>query len=298
MTSLLDAPRASRRSIIRGALAASALGTASAVGLLDFSTAQAIYLRVPRGYRLAWHDEFNQDGRPNPKNWNYERGFVRNHEAQWYQPQNAICRDGRLIIEARRQRVTNPNYRPTGGWQQQRKFAQYTSSSLTTGGLHSWKYGIFEMRGRIDIRPGLWPAWWMLGVAKPWPACGEIDIMEYYAGHVNANVAWQNNNGQAVWRSVFTPVAALHNPRWAADFHLWVMDWRPEFIRLYMDGHLYNHVDLSQTLDPRFDNFNPFHQPAYMILNLAVGGTAGGNPAGTRFPGLFEVDYVRVYQRS
>ena len=298
MTSLLDAPRASRRSIIRGALAASALGTASAVGLLDFSTAQAIYLRVPRGYRLAWHDEFNQDGRPNPKNWNYERGFVRNHEAQWYQPQNAICRDGRLIIEARRQRVTNPNYRPTGGWQQQRKFAQYTSSSLTTGGLHSWKYGIFEMRGRIDIRPGLWPAWWMLGVAKPWPAYGEIDIMEYYAGHVNANVAWQNNNGQAVWRSVFTPVAALHNPRWAADFHLWVMDWRPEFIRLYMDGHLYNHVDLSQTLDPRFDNFNPFHQPAYMILNLAVGGTAGGNPAGTRFPGLFEVDYVRVYQRS
>ena len=295
---LLDGQAASRRMLIRGALATGTLCAAASVGLLDYSTAGATELRVPRGYRLAWHDEFNRDGRPNPKNWNYEHGFVRNHEAQWYQPQNAFCRDGRLIIEARRQRVANPHYQPSGDWQQRRKFAQYTSSSLTTRGLHSWKYGIFAMRARIDIRPGLWPAWWMLGISKPWPACGEIDIMEYYAGHVNANVAWQNSNGQAVWRSVFTPIAALHNPRWAADFHLWVMDWRPEFIRLYLDGHLYNHVDLSQTLDPRFNNFNPFHQHAYMILNLAVGGTAGGNPAHTRFPGLFEVDDVRVYQRS
>ncbi len=283
---------------MRSALTAGTLCAASVNGLLDFSTANATELRVPGGYRLAWHDEFNQNGRPNPKNWNDEHGFVRNHEAQWYQPQNAICRNGRLMITARRQRVANPHYRPSGSWQQHRKFAQYTSASLTTSGLHSWQYGIFAMRARIDIRPGLWPAWWMLGVTKPWPACGEMDIMEYYAGHVNANVAWQNGNGKAEWCSVFTPIASLHNPRWAQDFHLWVMDWQPEFIRLYMDGYLYNHVDLSTTLDPRFNNFNPFHQPAYMILNLAVGGTVGGNPAGTRFPGSFEVDYVRVYQRS
>ena len=64
-----------------------------------------------------------------------------------------------------------------------RESAEYTSASLTTKGLHQWQYGRFEMRGRIDTRLGLWPAFWTLGVAGEWPACGEIDIME----HVNTN---------------------------------------------------------------------------------------------------------------
>lgn len=284
-----------RRRFNRYALAAGAAAVAPA---LNFSPAfGAVELRPPRGFHLVWHDEFSRDGRPNPRNWTYEHGFVRNHELQWYQPQNAFCRDGCLIIQARRQSVRNPNYQAgSPNWTLHRPFADYTSASLTTSGRHSWRYGIFAMRGRIDIRPGMWPAWWALGVHKPWPACGEIDIMEYYAGHVNANVAWQNANGSAHWKSVFTPIASLHDPAWAQQFHLWVMYWEPHFIRLYMDGHLYNHVDLTHTLDPRFGNFNPFHQPVYMILNLAVGST-GGNPANTRFPGNFEVDYVRVYQR-
>ncbi len=67
---------------------------------------------VPEGYSLVWHDEFNNAGAPNPKNWTYEHGFVRNEELQWYQPQNAFCTGGNLIIEARRQTVPNPNYRP------------------------------------------------------------------------------------------------------------------------------------------------------------------------------------------
>ncbi len=280
-----------RRSAVAGAVAAAALNR------LDYSNAAITTLRPPRGYRLAWHDEFDRDGRPNPRYWGCEHGFVRNHEAQWYQPENAFCRDGRLIIQARRQRVKNPDYRADGDWRQRRQFAEYTSAALSTRGKRAWQFGLFAMRARLDTRPGLWPAWWMLGISKPWPACGEIDIMEYYAGHVNANVAWQNAAGRAQWVSKFTPVGGPHDPFWAKRFHLWVMDWQPSYIRLYMDGTLYNHIDLTRTLDPRFNNFNPFHQPAYMILDLAVGGRSGGNPAGTRFPGYFEVDYIRVYQR-
>ena len=61
-------------------------------------------------YKLVWSDEFNQDGKPDPKKWAFETGFVRNRELQWYQPDNARCADGLLIIEARRERIKNPNY--------------------------------------------------------------------------------------------------------------------------------------------------------------------------------------------
>ena len=142
------------------------------------------------GYKLVWSDEFNKHGRPDPNKWTYERGFVRNRELQWYQPENARCENGLLIIEGRRERKVNPRYRPDSRNQMERReYAEYTSASLTTRGLHSWQYGRFEMRGRIDTRDGLWPAFWTLGVEGPWPGCGEIDIMEYYRGMLLANAA-------------------------------------------------------------------------------------------------------------
>lgn len=263
-----------------------------------FAESDAKGYEVPEGYRLVWHDEFNTAGAPNPKNWTYEHGFVRNEEFQWYQPQNAICAGGKLIIESRRETVPNPNYRPGGrDWRSRRRAAHYTSASLTTRSLHNWQYGYFVMRGRIDTRPGIWPAWWTIGISKPWPACGEVDIMEYYQGHVNANVAWQKADGSPDWVTTFKPIAEFHDPHWSRMFHVWAMEWSPAYIHLYLDGALMTSVDLSRTLDPRYNGFNPFHQPAYMILNQAIGGNAGGNPEHTRFPSRFVVDYVRVYQR-
>lgn len=254
---------------------------------------------APPGYNLVWSDEFNSDGAPDPKNWTYEHGFVRNEELQWYQPQNVQCRAGILVIESRRQQVANPRYQAgSKDWRRNRPHAGYTSASLMTKGLHSWKYGYFVMRGQIDMRPGIWPAWWTLGVEKPWPACGEIDIMEYYAGHINANVAWQNPNGSTHWVTTFKPLADFHDPGWSARFHIWAMEWTPDLIHLYLDGALITQVDLTETRDALYyGGFNPFHRPVTMLLNQAIGGNSGGDPAGTQFPSRFQVDYVRVYQR-
>jgi len=254
-------------------------------------------METPEGYMLVWSDEFDVDGRPNPENWGFEQGLVRNREAQFYQPENAWVEEGRLIIEARREQVANPRYRPgSQDWPQVVREAEYTAASLLTRGRRSWQYGRFEMRGKIDVRSGLWPAWWTLGVNGEWPSSGEIDIMEYYRGKLLANVAWgTQRRWRARWDSQTVDIAELGGEEWANEFHVWRMDWCEDFIRLYVDDRLLNETDLSKTVNP--DGTNPFHQPHYMLLNVAIGGDNGGDPSATEFPSRFEVDWVRVWQR-
>lgn len=250
------------------------------------------------GYVLIWSDEFDKDGPPDPANWIYERGFARNKEAQWYQPANAIVQDGMLVIEARRERLVNPSHTPNAnGWRESRSHVEYTSASIKTAGKHAWTYGRFEMRARIDARPGLWPAWWTVGTARPWPGGGEIDMMEYYRGMLLANACWKAEGGRWAqhWDTAKVPLEDLGDASWSEQFHVWEMLWDEDSIELSVDGRLLNTIDVTKTVNP--DGTNPFKEPHHMILNLAIGGTNGGDPVQTAFPGRFEVDYVRVYQR-
>ena len=154
-------------------------------------------------YQLVWQDEFDQDGTPNPDFWTYENGFVRNHEAQWYQPQNATIRDGVLVITGKRETKPNPNYRKgAANWQENRENIEYTSASVITKGLKEFQYGYFEIRARIPACRGSWPAIWLLGSKGKygWPSCGEIDIMEYYPRNgqnlLHANACWGGRRWQ------------------------------------------------------------------------------------------------------
>lgn len=248
------------------------------------------------GWKLVWADEFNKNGAPDPKNWGFETGFARNHEDQWYQAQNAVVRDGMLVIEARRERKQNPNYEAgSGDWKKNRQFAEYTSASLTTG-KRSWTYGRWEMRAKIPTESGMWPAWWTVGATGEWPAGGEIDMMEFYRGDLLANAAWgTSQRWNAKWDSVKKPLTEFHDPHWADKFHIWRMDWDADWIRMYVDDVLINEVDLSKTINA--DGTNPFHAAQTMILNLAIGGDNGGDPSKATFPARYFVDYVRVYQK-
>lgn len=248
-------------------------------------------------YQLVWEDEFEVEGRPNPSNWNYEEGFVRNREDQWYQAENAVCKEGFLIIEARKERKPNPNYQPgSENWEKSREFIEYTSSSLLTKGLRSWQYGRFEMRAKIDTSPGMWPAFWTLGKNGTWPVCGEIDIMEYYRGMILANAAWAGSEGKAMWDDLKKDIESFNDPDWANEFHVWRMDWDENTIQLYVDDILLNTIALDKTINQRGDIKNPMKQPHYIIINLAIGGTNGGDPSLTDFPRKYIIDYVRVYQ--
>lgn len=251
------------------------------------------------GYKLIWADEFNIDGRPDTANWNYESGFVRNSELQWYQPDNAHCENGMLVIEARKVTRSNPGFvKESPDWRKRREQIDYTSSCLLTRGKQSWLYGRFEMRARIGISPGMWPAWWTLGEKQPWPGNGEIDIMEYYRGKLLANIACLGENKKAHWFSNVFSTDSLGGNEWTARFHTWRMDWTPDFIALYCDDLFLNKVALDSLVNKDGSGFNPFRQPHYMLLNLAIGGDNGGDPSGTAFPQRMEVDYVRVYQEG
>ncbi|CAD0003653.1 glycoside hydrolase family 16 protein [Flavobacterium chungangense] len=250
-------------------------------------------------YQLVWSDEFTADGIPDEKNWNYETGFVRNQEAQWYQKENAFCKNGFLIIEALKENRSNPDFvsKNHSDWTKNRDSVKVTSSCLITRGKHSWQYGRFEMRAKIPVTKGMWPAFWTLGIEGNWPENGEIDIMEYYTGKILANACWKSDESKTVWDSS-TKILTDFNKDWEDQFHIWRMDWNAKWIRLYVDDQLLNEISVDETMKYKNQKIKPFQQPHYILVNLAVGGMNGGEFTSDNLPSQYIIDYIRVYQKK
>lgn len=281
--------------------------------MVTFSAAMAQAPERDASWQLVWHDEFDGSGDFDKTKWESETGFVRNEEDQWYQAANTFRDNGLLVLEGRIDSIPNPGYRPGGGergqrrgdWRNRRPFARYSSGSVNTRRSYSFLYGQLEVRARIPAVEGSWPAIWTLGTKREWPSNGECDVMEFYhvngVPHILANAAWGNDQQwQAVWNSKRIPYKHFldKDPGWGEKFHVWLMDWTPEYIRIYLDGELLNDVDLSKTINGSVgEHTNPFHSPQYILLDLAIGGQNGGTIQPDAFPMRYEVDYVRVWQK-
>jgi beta-glucanase (GH16 family) len=237
-------------------------------------------------WTLVWSDEFNYQGLPDTNKWDYEQGFVRNHESQYYTTgrlENARVEHGHLVIEGRKEHFTPPNQAPV----------EYTSASLTTQTKASWEYGRIEVRAKLPRGRGTWPAIWMLGInitQAGWPACGEIDIMEFLGRETN------NIHGTlhyAVNGQHQSDTSIMNTAKPYEKFHVYAIEWTPDRIDLFFDHTKYHTVFIDKA-GTGFDN--PFRKPQYLIINLALGGDWGGAIDDSALPQKYLIDYVRVYK--
>jgi beta-glucanase (GH16 family) len=250
--------------------------------------------KAPPGYKLAWSDEFDRPGLPDPTKWGYEVGYVRNHESQYYtraRMENARVENGMLVIEARKEhyKIPESSGRARGG---SKEYAEYTSAALVTQHKTSWKYGRIEARAKLPHGLGTWPAFWTLGEQRGWPACGEIDIMEFVGhtpGKVFATVHYQKDGKHASSGHSLDVTAP-----WDA-FHVYAVEWTPESMDFYFDQTKYHSFTVSAAEN---EGQNPFQMPHYLLLNLALGGDWGRKIDDSMLPQKFYVDYVRVYQKT
>ncbi|MDE1154699.1 MAG: glycoside hydrolase family 16 protein [Acidobacteriaceae bacterium] len=242
---------------------------------------------------LTWSDEFNgPDGsQPDPAKWEFVvsgNGFG-NQELEYYtaRPENAHLEHGNLVISASKEPFTGADG----------VSREYTSARLQTKGRFEQRYGRFEARMKIPHGQGVWPAFWMLGAdidTKHWPECGELDVMENIGrepGKVHGSLHGPRYSGDSPLTGAYT---LPDHGVFADAFHVFAVEWEPEQIRFYVDGHLFE----TQTPDSiPGDKQWVFDHPFFLLLNFAVGGAWPGNPdQSTLFPQSMLVDYVRAYR--
>lgn len=228
--------------------------------------------------RLLFSDEFNVAGAPDPNKWTFDIGMGDwgwgNGESQYYtnRPENVIAEDGVLKIKAIREGFN-------GG--------TFTSARLKTQNRFSFTYGKVEIRAKLPKGAGTWAAAWMLGANHSvvgWPECGEIDILEYVGNQpskVHSTLHYPGRYGGNANGASLT----LNNA--TEEFHVYLLDWSETAIKIFVDDALIHSVPNSASI--------PFNHDFFIILNLAMGGTFGGNIDPTLNNATFEIDYVRVY---
>lgn len=243
--------------------------------------------RVVNFTQLTMQDEFDSNGAPNSALWSYDIGTGQNgwgnSELQYYtdRTKNVTVNNGYLIITADRE-----NY----------EGAAYTSARLLTKDKFEQKYGRFEARIRLPYGQGIWPAFWMLGANSDtaiWPQCGEIDIMENRGQQPTLITGSIHGPGYSAGESI-SKEYDLVNDRFDTGFHIFGIEWGPEYINFYVDDVLYNQITPEDAPGEWV-----FDQPFYILMNVAVGGNFVGPPNDeTQFPQSMLVDYVRVYKNN
>lgn len=238
------------------------------------------------GYGLIWSDEFDGNSL-NLSNWTYEVGQGNwgwgNNELQYYQAgsKNVEVSNGKLKITARKELVQG---------------ADYTSARIKTQGKQSFVFGRIDIRAKLPQGQGYWPALWMLGdkiSTVGWPACGEIDIMEYKGNIPNRVFGTPHWSSVGGGNSYLTKEFNLSSGTFADKFHVFSLIWVKDRIQWLVDDQLYFTFSSANVGSAVY----PFNEPHFFIFNVAVGGNFGGNPdAGTQFPQSMEVDFVRVFQ--
>jgi len=239
---------------------------------------------------VIWSEEFDTGTSPDSAVWSYDLGATGwgNNELQEYtnDGQNVRIENGNLVIAV------------------QKNESNFTSARIRTEDKLTFKYGKIEARIKIpDLADGLWPAFWTLGnnfSQVGWPFCGELDIMEMGSsgaisqGVINRRVGsaahWDNQGSQSMYTRSIDTAANLDD-----GFHIFTMDWTPERITTYIDGQ---QIWTFYIKSDSCASCSEFHEPHFIILNMAVGGNYTGllnaNQITAATPAEMLVDYIRI----
>jgi beta-glucanase (GH16 family) len=240
-------------------------------------------------FKKIWSDEFNGKGALSSQKWDYEIGYVRNNELQYYTKdlKNIRQRNGNLEITV----VKEPKTLIGHKYGESASF-DYTSGSPITLGKFDFTYGKIEGRFKVPVGKGLWTCFWMLGVSHHeigWPKCGELDIFE----HINSE---NMVHGTAHWADVndkHTRKGSTFKDIDVTQWHVYSIVWSPEKIEWFVDDKKFHELDIKDGVNSTHE----YHKPHYILINLPIGGSWPGSPDETTvLPATLYCDYVRVYQ--
>ncbi|OVE57731.1 family 16 glycosylhydrolase [Chryseobacterium mucoviscidosis] len=251
---------------------------------------------------LVWSDEFSTNGAVDNTKWFHQTqlpttGGWYNNEQQHYTNliTNSFANNGELNIVAKKETFTDQGYTKN-----------YTSARLNS--KFAFKYGRVDVRAKVPKNQGNWPAIWLLGrnINEPggyfastygntnWPACGEIDMMEYGifpsapVNFIKSTLHTPSSSGNSVNHGGMLASSDITD-----NYHIYSMNWSPNQITFLLDGVAY------YTYNPAVKNAStwPFDKEQYLLLNIAMGGVAGNIPS-TFTNASMIIDYVRVYQNT
>ena len=249
---------------------------------------------------LVWSDEFDVNGPIDSAKWFHQTqlpagGNWFNGELQHYTNRtdnSYIDNSDYLNIVAKREKFTDQGVEK-----------DFTSARLNS--KFAFTYGRVDVRAKLPSGNGTWPAIWTLGKnitengaywetqgfgTTPWPACGEIDIMEHGLGAVN-HTSSAIHTPSSFGGTINTASQVISDV--ANNWHVYSMNWSPNQITFLVDGVGY------YTYNPLVKNDStwPFYKEQYILLNVALGGIAG-EVAGSFTQSSMIIDYVRVYQNT
>ncbi len=243
------------------------------------------------GWTLVWNDEFDGPAL-NLEKWSYEIGGHGwgNNELQYYSDDDstAFIQDGKLVIRA--------DLVPQGTGSSD-NLRYFSSARLRTSGKGDWRYGRIEVKAKLALGQGIWPAIWMLPtdwMYGGWPESGEIDIMEhvgYDPGRVHGSIHTGSYNHKINTQRGGSKLL----DKISSKFYVYAIEWYEDRIDFLIDDSKY----FSFQNDGKNDfNTWPFNQRFHLLINIAVGGDWPGSPdETTQFPTEMEVEYVRVYEK-
>ena len=159
----------------------------------------------------------------------------------------------------------------------------YTSGMISSHDKYSFKYGYVEMRAKIPSGNGFWSDFWLLSQNKNWPP--ELDIAEFIGSNTNnVHMTLHYDKGGHQSSSGY-----WGGTDFSTDFHTYAVEWTADKIVWYVDG-----VERRRVAGEGIPS-----EAMYVIAMLAIGAAWGLPPdASTPFPSYFDIDYIKVWQRS